>query len=343
MSSEFKNYCLEAGINKHYTTPYTPQQNGIVERRNKTVMEMGRSFLKGRDLPAMFWGEAVRHTVYVLNRLPTRALTSVTPYEAWSHSKQDVACIQVFGYLGHMRISSQGMQKLDDRSMPVINLGREPGTKGYRLFNPDEKKTYVSKDVIFEEDKSWPWGIIRGNGVVFSLTTESQVEVEGNEEQSSSDNREEQVAATPLSHASATRLNPDHYDDSTKPKKNRLLIDVYNDTEEMVIDEELYLMGTEEPPDYRDALKEKSWKRAMNAEIDSIERNGTWTLTELPSNQKVIGVKWIFKLKKDPAGNIVKHKARLVAKGYAQEHGVDYEEVFASVTRLETEQMFLAL
>lgn len=81
----------------------------------------------------------------------------------------------------------------------------------------------------------------------------------------------------------------------------------------------------------------------MEAEIDSIEKNGTWKLVELPAGQKVIGLKWIFKLKKDAAGNITKHKARLVAKGYAQEHGIDYEEVFAPVTRLETVRLLLAL
>lgn len=75
----------------------------------------------------------------------------------------------------------------------------------------------------------------------------------------------------------------------------------------------------------------------------SIEKNNTWTLTELPTDQKVIGMKWIFKLKKDAAGNIIKHKARLVAKRYAQEHGIDYDEVYAPVTRLEMVRLLLAL
>lgn len=96
-------------------------------------MGMTRSFLKGRHLPAIFWGEAVKHSVYVLNRLPTRSLTGMTPYEAWSNRKPDIAHIRVFGCLCHMKVPSPGLKKLDDRSLPVINLGREPGTKGYRL------------------------------------------------------------------------------------------------------------------------------------------------------------------------------------------------------------------
>lgn len=81
----------------------------------------------------------------------------------------------------------------------------------------------------------------------------------------------------------------------------------------------------------------------MDKKMQSIEENITWKLTELPFGKKVIGLKWIFKLKKDAEGNIVKHKARSVAKGYVQEHGVDYDEVFAPVTRLETVRLLLEL
>jgi hypothetical protein len=63
----------------------------------------------------------------------------------------------------------------------------------------------------------------------------------------------------------------------------------------------------------------------------------------LPKDHKAIGLKWVFKVKRDPAGNIVKHKARLVAKGYVQQQGVDYEEVFAPVARMETVRVLLAL
>lgn len=81
----------------------------------------------------------------------------------------------------------------------------------------------------------------------------------------------------------------------------------------------------------------------MQCEIDSIEKNETWKLTSLPPGQKVIDLKWVYKLKRDAEGNIVKHKARLVAKGYVQKKGVDFDELFAPVTRLETVRLLLAL
>nr|GEY48132.1 ribonuclease H-like domain, reverse transcriptase, RNA-dependent DNA polymerase [Tanacetum cinerariifolium] len=81
----------------------------------------------------------------------------------------------------------------------------------------------------------------------------------------------------------------------------------------------------------------------MKVELDSINRNYSWELTTLRKRHKAIGLKWVFKTKKDANGNIIKHKARLVAKGYIQEHGIDFEEVFAPVVRMETIRLLLAI
>lgn len=102
-------------------------------------------------------------------------------------------------------------------------------------------------------------------------------------------------------------------------------------------------MGVDEPLNYEQAEKDKNWRIAMDNEIKSIEKNGNWRLTELPVGHKVINLKWVFKLKKDAERRVVKHKVCPVAKGYVQEHGVDYDEVYAPVTRLETVRILLAL
>lgn len=81
----------------------------------------------------------------------------------------------------------------------------------------------------------------------------------------------------------------------------------------------------------------------MESELKSIEKNNTWVLTKLPPNRKAIGLKWVFKLKRDATGNMIKHKARLVAKGYVQENGIDFEDAFTPVARLETIRLILAL
>ncbi|GJV06664.1 ribonuclease H-like domain, reverse transcriptase, RNA-dependent DNA polymerase [Tanacetum coccineum] len=111
---------------------------------------------------------------------------------------------------------------------------------------------------------------------------------------------------------------------------------IYKNTEEL-------LLAEDEPKDYKEASNDQKWIEAMKDELDSINRNNTWRLTSLPPGHKAIGLKWVFKTKRDADGKIIKHKARLVAKGYIQEHGIDFEEVFAPVARMETIRLLLAI
>jgi hypothetical protein len=92
-----------------------------------------------------------------------------------------------------------------------------------------------------------------------------------------------------------------------------------------------------------EALTKQCWREAMMTEMNSIQVNKTWELSAPRSGHKAIGLKWVFKVKKDPDGNITKYKARLVARGYAQREGVDFDEVFAPVARIETIRLLIAL
>ncbi|XP_074356409.1 putative mitochondrial protein AtMg00820 [Apium graveolens] len=102
-------------------------------------------------------------------------------------------------------------------------------------------------------------------------------------------------------------------------------------------------MKVDEPANFREAAIGTNWKKVMKQDIESIEDNKIWELTIFPPGKMKIGLKWIYKLKKDTEGRIIKHKARLVAKGYIQEYGVDFDEVYALVTRLEIVRLRLAL
>lgn len=137
VSHEFTRYCEDAGIARQFTTPYTPQQNGLVERKNRTVVAMARSFLKIKGLPSEICGEAVRHSIYILNRLPTRALSGKTPYEALTNRKPDVGHIRVFGCVAHKKLQNAHTTKLSDRSKLVVHLEKELGTKGFQIQNLD--------------------------------------------------------------------------------------------------------------------------------------------------------------------------------------------------------------
>jgi len=98
-AADFADYCANEGITHHYFAPYSPKQNGVVERRNQAVVAMARALLKQRGMPAMFWGEAVVTAIHLLNRSLTKSLQGKTPCEAWYGRAPAVAHLRVFGCL----------------------------------------------------------------------------------------------------------------------------------------------------------------------------------------------------------------------------------------------------
>lgn len=320
---------------------------------------MARSLLKGMHLPNIFWGEAIRHSIYLLNRLPTRAMSEVTPYEAWTGNKPHIEHIKVFGCLAHMKVPNQKVRKLDDRSIPVIHLGKEPGTKAYRLYDPIKKTVHVSMDVIFEEKKQWPWKIEEkvedshsGTFTVIGLDEEKQGEgvneenaaTENSSTETEVDENSESTNNESMHNSNSSGSLADSETSSEAPKNYKFLSNIYAQTEEIELeDDELNLMGFDESISYGQAAKNQNWKEAMKREIEAVEKNGTWKLTQLPTGHKAIRLKWVFKIKRNTNGDIIKYKARIVAKGYVQKEGVDFDEIFAPVTRIETVRMLLAL
>lgn len=228
---------------------------------------------------------------------------------------------------------------------------------------PEIEKILVSRDVIFEETRAWNWDIQqqnnscdRGSFTVFGTGSTGESKNTTDEDSSSyngsnSGNAGERSASPSVPSMSST-VSPDSgnqswsetsSNNSDKPRKFRLLEEIYNETKVVELEEEVLLCGIEEPGNYEQAVKEKAWDQAMKNEMAGTEKNNTWKLEKLPSGHKPISLKWVFKLKRDNNGEVIKHKARLVVKGYVQKQGIDFEEVFAPVTRLETVRLLLAL
>jgi IS30 family transposase len=138
-TAEFASYCVDEGVQCHYSASYNPQQNDVVERRNQTVVGMARALLKRRGMYTVFWGEVVVTAVYILNRLPTKALNGRTSYEVWYGHKPAVSHLRVFDCLafgnefGHIG-------KLDDRSTPGVFIGYAEGLKAYRILDPGTQR-----------------------------------------------------------------------------------------------------------------------------------------------------------------------------------------------------------
>ncbi|GAU37412.1 hypothetical protein TSUD_361170 [Trifolium subterraneum] len=138
------------------TSPYTPQHNGLAERRNRSILDMARSMVKQKGLPHRFWGEAVSTAVYILNRSPTKKLIDKVPVEVWSKCKPSVNHIKVFGSLSYKHVPDARRKKLDDKSEPMVFVGYHR-TGAYRLYNPTSYKIEISRDVKVLENESWDW------------------------------------------------------------------------------------------------------------------------------------------------------------------------------------------
>ena len=251
-----------------------------------------------------------------------------------------------------MKTTRIHIKKLDDRSKSVVYLGKEPGTKAFHLYDPREGTVHVSRDVIFEEKKTWPWDkeeisttlVENGSRMYKVFDVETNVQDKSTSDQSPVQSPQSGMSSPGGSNEEGGYRSDVSSHSSSEPLRYMRLSDVYNEMEDLqAAEEELMLVEIDEPTTYDQENKEKVWREAMQTEIEAIERNNTWKLTDLPPNHKAIDLKWVFKEKKNTNGKIVKHKARLVAKGYVQKFGVDFLEVFAPVTRMEMVRLLLAL
>ena len=118
----FEEFLASKGIQRQTTIPYTPQQNGVVERKNRTVKEMARTLLQHASLPPSFWGEAVATSVHILNRSLTKAVDGKTPYEVFTGCKPDVSHFKVFGCVAHVHVPSHKRRSMESKSKELIFL-----------------------------------------------------------------------------------------------------------------------------------------------------------------------------------------------------------------------------
>ena len=112
-----------------------PQQNGVVEQKNRRIVEMARSMLKAKGLPNKFWAEAVYITVHILNRAPTKPVLNKTPFEAWHNKKPEVNSNKIFGCIAYTHIPSQLREKLDEKSEKYIFIGYSEESKRHIVFS----------------------------------------------------------------------------------------------------------------------------------------------------------------------------------------------------------------
>ena len=150
-STEFESYLKDEGIEHQYSIPKTPEQNGVSERMNRTLVETVRSMLADSRLPQRFWAEALSTAAYMINRSPTKALDDKTPFEAWYGKKPNVNHLRVFGCSAYTHVPKDQRKKLDSKAKGCIFLGYATSRKGYRLYDQKTSSIVHSRDVVFNE------------------------------------------------------------------------------------------------------------------------------------------------------------------------------------------------
>ncbi|KAG8097902.1 hypothetical protein GUJ93_ZPchr0013g34364 [Zizania palustris] len=320
--------------------------------------------LKGKNLPAIFWGEAVMAAVYVLNRSSSKGAGGRTPYELWTGSTPSVHHLRTFGCVAHVKDTRPHLRKLDDRSKPMIFVGYEAGSMAYRAYDPTTRRLHVTRDVVFDEETKWNWDSNKVDSefiIEYVAAEHPEVVLTRPDERlppearDASPNLASPVQEHVLPGPAVVHVSPpggmedglDADQEEEAPLRFRTLQNIEEAGPALGLmgqehQAELLVMDIEEPTSFQEAYEHAPWRKAMQTEMDAIEENGTWHLTEAPAGHRPIGLKWVFKTKKDATGKVIKHKARLVAKGYVQQQGVDFDEVFAPVARLESVRLLLA-
>lgn len=329
-SNDFKSFCCQNGIQLEYTIPYTPQQNGVSERFNRSLVEKARSMIADSGLPKNLWGEAVKTAAYIMNRIPSNSLhceKGITPAELWFCVKPDVTKFRVFGSQAYSHIPENKRTKLDDKSEKLIFVGY--AKNGYRLWNPLSKEIIVSRNVIFNEND-----MSKGCTKFSYLYSEEVEENEDGEEelaQQKEEVRNKRVIKKPLWQKDfVTDFENENEEESYLAYA--LNAESFTDPE---IPENIYQL--EGHPE------KQKWEEAIQEELRALHKNNTWTLSELPSDRKAINCKWVFTVKRGESGNIIQYRARLVAKGCSQTKGLDFNETYSPVSRLTTLRILLSV
>ncbi|CAL8097233.1 unnamed protein product [Prunus armeniaca] len=328
----FSDFCSEQGIKHEFSAPITPQQNGVVERKNRVFLDMARVLLKSAKLADHFWAEAISTACYTSNRVFFRPHTKSTSYEIWKGKKPNVKHLKTFGSKCYIYKDREYLGKFDARSDVGIFLGYSMNSRAYRVFNSRTKIIMESANVVVNDTS-----ILQVEPRSEDTDMETHESADGTEADFEDCN---QPINPVIRRPGAKQVQKDHSPSDVIGNINDKLR-----TRQQVCNEvtNLCYVSLIEPKSVTDALADDDWILAMQDELNQFERNDVWYLVPRPKDSNVIGTKWIFRNKTDEKGQIMRNKTRLVAQGYSQIEGLDFDETFAPVARLESVRLLLSI
>ncbi|WVZ75940.1 hypothetical protein U9M48_023953 [Paspalum notatum var. saurae] len=363
-NSHFENFCRDLGLEHQFSSPYTPPQNGIVECKNRTLVEMARMMFDEHRTPRRFWAEAVNMACYIANRIFLRAFLRKTSYEL-----RFGRCF-VLKKAGHL-------DKFKSRCLDEIFLGYASNSRAFRVWILEAKQVVETCEVSFDETMPC-------TTPAFELSGDDEEGTPIFEDEEGAVNDGDAGATAPAAAPAPSAMSSDDEGGplpmafSSLPRQqahaeagpaedagevtseivpsrqvqrdhppHRMIGDIHQRVTRSLVNSLAFIthstyVASFEPWDVSHALSDPHWVNAMHEEFENFERNHVWDLVQPPPNCRPIGTKWVFKNKQGEDGMVVRNKARLVAQGFCQKEGIDYEETFAPVARLKAIRILLA-
>nr|GEV77400.1 hypothetical protein [Tanacetum cinerariifolium] len=371
---EFKNkemneFCTKKGIRREFSNARTPQQSGVAERRNTTLIEAARTMLADAKLPVTFWPEAVNTACYVQNRVLVNKSQNKTPYELFNSRIHAIGFLRLFRCHVMILNTLDHLGKFDAKGDEVVVAGTSStnilGTK-------DVASQAIKKDVSSLRYIALPNWFYEAHMETYNDTIRnSNTQDDSQKEQ---DCNADVPESSGISNPTATSKVPsaDQVEPAVSLTVESDILTVGSPVPTVCLDISLdsssgpRLISKEdfcqkETPSLGNALTlSNKFKdtfgveanlsnmeisipvEAMQEELLQFKIQNVWVLVDYPKGIRPIGTKWVLKNKKDKRGIVIRNKARLVAQGYTQEEGINYKEVFAPAARIEAIRLFLA-
>ncbi|PKU74273.1 Retrovirus-related Pol polyprotein from transposon TNT 1-94 [Dendrobium catenatum] len=346
LNNAFQNFTKTAGIRHQYSCAYTPQQNGVAERKHRHIISTTRTLLHTAALPMTFWLEAAQTAVYLINRMPSLTINNMTPLTKMFRIQPSYEHLRVFGCQCYPLIPTVHRNKLMPTSQPCVFLGYSEVSKGYRCLNTANNKILISRNVQFNElyfpfHASSSTSTSEATPLPASLLIPPSVLPNSCQPISTMDAALTNSGRSPIRRAATPSLtNYQATTASPAPPITNHPMTTRSKTGSLKPVQRLNLIHQDQaitdPTTYNDASKQFHWRQAMAQEFFALQQQGTWTLVPPPPNAPVLGSKWTYHTKYNSDGSVARFKARLVAQGNQQELGINYQDTFSPVAKLPT-------
>ncbi|WVZ94143.1 hypothetical protein U9M48_040075 [Paspalum notatum var. saurae] len=315
-NSRFENFYRDLGLEHQFFSPYTPPQNGVVEHKNRTLVEMARTMLDEHRTPRLFWVEAVNTACYIANRIFLRAFLGKTSYELRFGRQPSVKHLRVFGCRCFVLKKAGHLDKSESRCLDGIFLGYASSS---RAFRDDEEGSPIFKDEEGAVDDGDAGATAPAAAPAPSYTSSDD---DGGSLPTASSLLPQQQARGEASPAEDTREVTSEIVPSRQVQRDhpphRMIGDIHQRVTRSSVASLAFFfhsayVASFELRDVSHALSDPNWVNAMHEELENFERNHVWDLVKPPPNCRPIDTKWVFKNKQGENGMIVRNKVRLSA------------------------------